>query len=128
MINSVRRAVRWVKKLMRGERSYNYEHLVTPKWARSHLRTENRFRRAMKRQHKPQIPILKRSKLAIYCRLYGSLPALTAAVTGLENASSFLRWMNAFTRRKSKQSFIARLMERRLIKKHSKLIKYTIEY
>src|SRR4051812_12783120 len=89
----IRLLVKYLKTLFRvlkyGRRDFRYAHLVTPKWARASMRAENRFRRAMRRGDRPQIPIVKRGKLRRYVLLNGSLPALESVLEGLQNAISF---------------------------------------
>jgi len=111
-----------------GHRPKRYAHLITPKWARASMRTENRFRRAMKRPDKPQIPILKEWRLARYVALGGHMGALEAVVKQLTESSSYLRWVRAFTARTDKQTYVQRMILKHRIKQNRKLIREAIEY
>ncbi len=92
------------------------------------MRTENRFRRAMKRPDKPQIPILKRWRLKRYVALGGHMGALEAVVKQLTDSSTYLRWVRAFTARTEKQTYAQRMILKHRIKQNAKLIRETLEY
>lgn len=136
----IRQLVKFLKTLFRvlkyGRRRHDgYDHLITPKWARASMRAENRFRRAMRNPNKPQIPFIKRWRVRNYVNAGGNLKALEYVIKGLQEASSFTRWANAFKEKALTQhsqgrvaNMVERYKQRRLVKKNRGLIRNTIEY
>jgi hypothetical protein len=124
MKRRLKKLSKWLKSLLRGKRDYRVEGLVTPKWARSSMRSDNRFRRAMGRT---QLPILKRWKLDRHVTLGGNLAVLREMVHKLETSHSYLRWLRNFYRN-GKETLFSRILLRMKVKKNRNLIRHTIEY